>query len=61
MKYGIGLFKWEEEWLILFWTKFFKVIIYSRNKFTAIILFCHMFDHKLPYALIFLPPEFYRR
>ena len=38
VKYGIGLFKWEEEWLILFWTKFFKMIIYSRNKFAAIIL-----------------------
>ena len=38
MKYGIGLFKQEEEWLILLWTKFFKVIIYSRNEFAAIIL-----------------------
>ena len=38
VKYCIGLFKREEEWLILFCTKFFKVIIYSRNKFAAIIL-----------------------
>ena len=42
VKYGIGLFKRGEEWMILFWTKFFKVINlkinlihykYTRNKF----------------------------
>ena len=38
MKYGISLFKMGEEWLMLFWTKFFKVIIYIRNKFAANIL-----------------------
>ena len=57
--YCIGLFKRGKEWLILFWTIFFKVIIYSRNKFAANILL-HV-DHKLSYALVFLPPELYGR
>ena len=38
MKYVIGLFKIGEKGLILFWAKFFKVIIYSREKFAAKIL-----------------------
>ena len=59
VKYGIGLFKREEEWLILFWTKFFKGLF--TVEINLLLLFCHMFDHKLPYALVFLPPEFYTR